>query len=83
MTNQEKDANGTENPLAEQPKQHSIANHNNFNNFVSEGIRIGAYVISSKGSGKTKLQFCVAQKLQKQPTVRVIGFDGSETWVFI
>jgi hypothetical protein len=63
-------------------KESNIKDHSQFDNFVSEGLRIGSHIVGSKGSGKTRLLFCVAQELMKQENVRVIAFDGSETWLY-
>lgn len=64
----------TENP--------TIGNHEAFNNFVSEGLRVGVHAVGNKGTGKTRLFFCAVQELMKQPNVRCIVFDGSETWLY-
>ena len=92
MTNPENDKISTPKPVAEQPntekeqptleKQFNVSNHDNFNNFVSESLRIGAHVCGAKSHGKTRLGFCVAQELMKQPNVRVIAFDGSLAWLY-
>jgi hypothetical protein len=63
-------------------EQFNISNHEQFNNFVSESLRIGAHVCGAKSHGKTRLGFCVASELMKLPNVRVIAFDGSLAWVF-
>jgi hypothetical protein len=62
-------------------KQSSIEDHDSFNSFVSEGLRIGAHVVASKSHGKTRMLFSVASELMKQENVRVIAFDGT-VWVF-
>lgn len=98
MENTEKEQKGTQEPTAnsknnieptEQSKnsletanQCNIGNHEQFNNFVSESLRVGSHIVGSKGSGKTRLLFCTAQELMKQENVRVIAFDGSETWLY-
>jgi energy-coupling factor transporter ATP-binding protein EcfA2 len=74
--------NQTENQKIKEKDQSSINNHDSFNSFVSEGLRIGSHIVGSKGSGKTRLLFCIAQELIKQPNVRTIIFDGSETWIY-
>ncbi len=62
--------------------QSNIQDHGKFDSFVSEGLRIGSHVVASKSHGKTRLLFSIAEHLQKQENVRVIAFDGSETWLY-
>ena len=63
-------------------KQVNISNHDNFNNFVSEGLRIGCHAVASKSHGKTRLFFSACEQLQKLENVRVQVFDGSESWIY-
>jgi hypothetical protein len=63
-------------------KQVNINQHSTFENFVSEGLRIGSHIVASKSHGKTRLMFSIAEQLQNQENVRVIAFDGSETWLY-
>jgi hypothetical protein len=75
----------TQQPKPEQKaktEQSNIEDRNQFENFVSESLRIGSHLVGSKGSGKTRLLFCAAQELMKQENVRVIAFDGSEVWLY-
>ena len=59
-----------------------INNHSQFDNFVSEGLRIGSHIVANKSHGKTRLMFSIAEQLINQPNVRNIIFDGSETWLY-
>ncbi len=63
-------------------KQSNIEDHGTFETFVSEGLRIGSHIVANKSHGKTRLMFSIASQLMPQPNVRVIGFDGSETWLY-
>ncbi len=65
-----------------QTKQVNIEDHSSFNAFVSEGLRIGSHIVASKSHGKTRLMFSIAEQLMKEPNVRNIIFDGSETWIY-
>jgi hypothetical protein len=66
----------------EQKKQSSIEDHSTFETFVSEGLRIGSHIVANKSHGKTRLLFSIASQLMPMPNVRVIAFDGSETWLY-
>ena len=68
--------------MSKTPEQTNIRDREVFDNFVSESLRIGSHVVGSKGSGKTRLLFCVAEQLMKQTHVRNIIFDGSETGLY-
>ena len=59
-----------------------IANHDIFNNFLSESLRVGSHLVGAKGSGKTRLGFVCASELMKLDNVRVIIWDGSDTWKY-
>jgi hypothetical protein len=63
-------------------EQSAISKHSQFDNFVSEGLRIGSHIVANKSHGKTRLMFNIAEELMKQPNVRNIIFDGSETWLY-
>ena len=63
-------------------EQLNIEDHANFNSFVSEGLRIGSHIVANKSHGKTRLMFAVASELMTLPHVRVICFDGSESWLY-
>ena len=65
-----------------QNKQVNIEDHSSFNAFVSEGLRIGSHIVASKSHGKTRLMFSIAEQLMREPNVRNIIFDGSETWIY-
>jgi uncharacterized protein (DUF2141 family) len=63
-------------------KKVTISAHSTFENFVSEGLRIGSHIVAAKSHGKTRLMFSIAEQLQKQENVRCQIFDGSETWIY-
>lgn len=54
-----------------------------FEEMVSEGlISGGVHVNASKGHGKTRLLFSIAEKLRKRPDCRTLIFDGSDAWFY-
>jgi hypothetical protein len=68
-----------------QNEQSNINNHalTAFESFIFEGLSAGgSHVVASKSHGKSRLMFSMAETLQIQPQVRVIIFDGSETWLY-
>jgi len=71
-----------ENQKTQEKEQSTIKDHDSFNNFVSEGLRIGSHIVANKSHGKTRLMFSIAEQLMKEPNVRNIIFDGSETRLY-
>src|SRR3989304_7413462 len=63
-------------------KELTIGDHEQFNNFLSESLRVGSHLVGAKGSGKTRLGFVCASELMKLDNVRVIIWDGSDTWKY-
>lgn len=63
-------------------KQSNIDSHGTFETFISEGLRIGSHIVANKSHGKTRLMFSIASQLMPLPNVRVIAFDGSDTWLY-
>jgi hypothetical protein len=76
-------------PNTEQNSEKTIIDHSEtqiqedkFNNFCSESLRIGAFIVANKSHGKTKLMQVLASKLIEQPNTRTLIFDGSLAWVY-
>jgi len=85
MENQEKDVKGTEQPKEEHIDQPNINDHDRtvFDDMVLSALKCGGiHLTANKSHGKSFMLFSIAQTLQKQPNVRVIGFDGSEAWIY-
>jgi hypothetical protein len=54
-----------------------------FEDFLVQGLKSGGvHIVASKSHGKSRLMFQIFQTLQKQPDVRCIAYDGSETWLY-
>ena len=69
----------TENP----EKQSNIESHNEFDDFIAQGLEAGGvHIVAGKSHGKSRLMFAIFAKLQQQENVRAIAFDGSETWLY-
>jgi hypothetical protein len=67
------------------PKQSNINDHSEkqFQSIVQQGLSEGGiHANASKGHGKTRLLFSMAQYLRILPDTRVICFDGSEAWLY-
>ena len=66
-------------------EQSNINDHSEkqFHNIVKQGLRDGGiHANASKGHGKTRLLFSMAQYLRTLPECRVLIFDGSEAWLY-
>jgi hypothetical protein len=64
-------------------KQCNIEDHANFKNLVLTGLKNGGlHIVANKAHGKTRLMFSMAQELRRMPNVRVLIFDGSESWLY-
>ncbi len=66
-------------------KESTIKDHNGkaFNDFIALSLKSGgSHIVANKSHGKTRLMFNIAEKLQKNPNIRSIIFDGSETWLY-
>jgi hypothetical protein len=69
----------------EAQEQSNINNHSlsQFQNTVQKGlVEGGIHLNASKGHGKTRLLFNMAQTLRNQSDCRVLIFDGSEAWLY-
>jgi hypothetical protein len=54
-----------------------------FNSFIAQSLKSGgSHIVANKSHGKTRLMFAIAERLQKDPNIRNIVFDGSETWIY-
>lgn len=65
--------------------QLNIENHEQtqFQEIAKDGlINGGVHVVASKGHGKTRLLFSIADYLRTLPSVKVYIFDGSEAWLY-
>lgn len=89
MTNQEKEQQGTEKEQTTIAKalnsteQSNISDHAQFENMVFQGLKSGGvHLTGSKNSGKTRLLWAISETLMKQENMRVIAFDGSESWIY-
>lgn len=91
MEKQEKEQSGTQEPTAnsknnlEQINQININNHgkSTFETMIFEGLTQGGIqATASKGHGKSRLLFKVAEVLQAQPEIRILVFDGSLAWLY-
>jgi predicted ATP-dependent serine protease len=72
-------------PESPAKEQVHIIDHNQkqFENMVKDGlINGGIHVNASKGHGKTRLLFSIAEYLQTLTDCRVLIFDGSESWLY-
>ncbi len=64
-------------------EQSDIQQHGEFENLIVQGLKSGGvHVCANKSHGKTRLLFSIAENLMKNESVRVIAFDGSETWLY-
>ena len=66
-------------------KESTIKDHEEkaFNDFIAQSLDSGgSHIVANKSHGKTRLMFAIAEKLQKNPNIRNIVFDGSETWLY-
>src|SRR3989304_2267853 len=72
--------------MNENIKQSTIKDHSGKTDFLKvlhEGLSNGGiHVNASKGHGKTRLLFSMAQNLRNLDTCRTIIFDGSEAWLY-
>ena len=75
--------------MTQQPNQEKdqcdIKDHGKtaFQEFVFQGLKSGgSHVVASKSHGKTRLLFSMAKELRPLENVRVLAFDGSETWIY-
>ncbi len=54
-----------------------------FDDMLFQSLKSGGlHVIANKSHGKSRLLFSMASKLGEQGNVRVLIFDGSETWLY-
>jgi len=66
-------------------KESTIKDHSEkaFNDFIAQSlVSGGSHIVANKSHGKTRLMFAICEKLQKNPNIRNIIFDGSETWLY-
>ena len=66
-------------------KESTIKDHNEkaFNDFIAQSlVSGGSHIVANKSHGKTRLMFSICEKLQRNPNIRNIVFDGSETWLY-
>ena len=71
--------------MKQKSKESTIKDHNEkaFNDFIAQSLKSGgSRIVANKSHGKTRLMFAIAEKLQRNPNVRNIVFDGSETWLY-
>jgi hypothetical protein len=73
--------NSTTKKLKESPiKDHA---EKAFNDFIAQSlVSGGSHIVANKSHGKTRLMFAICEKLQRNPNIRNIVFDGSETWLY-
>lgn len=54
-----------------------------FDDIIQDGlVNGGIHINASKGHGKSRLLFSIAQYLQSLPNCRLFIFDGSEAWLY-
>lgn len=85
MNNTEKEQIGTAKPIAEQSNQSNISEHskNQFEEMIFKGLSEGGIQFTaSKGHGKTRFLFSVAENLMLNDSVRTIIFEGSTAWLY-
>ncbi len=78
MTNAEEEQEGA-------TKQSNINQHckRDFEDMIYQGLTSGGIqATASKGHGKSRLLFKIAEELMKNPEVRLIAFDGSLAWLY-
>lgn len=80
MTNQPKT---NQNSNEKQSIQPNIGEHGTFENMVNESLRCGGlHLVASKGHGKTRFLFSIADYIRSLENTRVICFDGSLAWLY-
>ena len=75
----------TNKKIQEKAEQSNINNHDKeqFENMVLEGLRCGGlHTVASKGHGKTRFLFSIADYIRNLDNSRVIAFDGSDSWLY-
>ena len=60
----------------EQNEQSTISEHGAFDNFVSEGLRIGSHIVGAKSHGKTRLMFSIAEQCRNKKMFAVKFLTG-------
>jgi hypothetical protein len=73
------------NEMKNKNKESTIKDHAEkaFNDFITQSlVSGGSHIVANKSHGKTRLMFAICEKLQKNPNIRNIVFDGSETWLY-
>lgn len=71
--------------MKQKSKESTIKDHKEkaFNDFIAESLKCGGvHCVANKSHGKTRLMFAICEKLQRNPNIRNIVFDGSETWLY-
>ncbi len=98
MENTEKDQIGTQEPTVnnknnieptektlESTNQSNINQHSKstFEDMIIQGLKYGGiHLTGNKGSGKTRLLWAIAENLMQNQNIRMIAFDGSESWIY-
>jgi hypothetical protein len=68
-----------------QSTQPNIGEHskNVFDAMITEGLRCGGlHLVASKGFGKSRLMFSMADYIRNLDETRVLIFDGSDSWLY-
>lgn len=66
-----------------QSTQPNIGEHSSFELMVNESLRCGGlHLVASKGHGKTRFLFSIADYIRTLENSRVIAFDGSLAWLY-
>jgi hypothetical protein len=75
----------SQNPNDNKAEQSNINQHeqSSFESMVNESLRCGGlHLVASKGHGKTRFLFSIADYIRTLENSRVIAFDGSLAWLY-
>jgi hypothetical protein len=80
MTNQPKNSQNSNEKQSTQP---NIGEHGSFELMVNDSLRCGGlHLVASKGHGKTRFLFSIADYIRSLENSRIIAFDGSLAWLY-
>jgi hypothetical protein len=85
MNNQPKTNKETPKQSSSKAEQSAIIQHtqSTFELMVNEGLRCGGlHLVASKGFGKSRLLFSMADYVRNLEQSRVFIFDGSDSWLY-